>query len=389
MAQRSKGRSNGEGTIYESPKDSGIWYAQVSLPDGKRRKRRAASQREAREKLKQLQAELDQGVDLSAQQPTVAEWCRTWLTTFATNLKPNIRDDYHGILRRYINGSTLGKRRLDKLTAAEVQAWVNELTTRVKPKTVRNAHARLHKALEVAVRNGYVARNVASNAELPQVPTPDIHPLEVRQVKALLKAVENHRWYALYRLAVNLGMREAELFGLTWPAINFERGTLRIHQQLQRARKEGKQDAPREFMLQTTKTKAGERTLKLDADLVAVLRAHKANQDEERALRGEKWRDPWGALVFTTETGGPMHISCLLDHFRGVLKKAGLPAIRFHDLRHTAATLMLADGVPLVTVSKILGHSSPAITATIYAHALDEHKASAIAGLSQQLKRDE
>ena len=126
MAQRTKGRSNGEGTIYEAPKGSGIWYAQVSLPDSKRRKRRADSQREAREKLKQLQAEIDQGVDLSAQQPTVAEWCRTWLTTFATNLKPNIRDDYHGILRRYIDSAPLGKRRLDKLTAAEVQqAWVS------------------------------------------------------------------------------------------------------------------------------------------------------------------------------------------------------------------------------------------------------------------------
>lgn len=389
MPQRSKGRSNGEGTIYESPKGSGIWYAQVSLPDGKRRKRRAASQREAREKLKQLQTEMDQGVDLSVTQPTVAEWCHTWLTTFATNLKPNIRDDYRGILRRYIDGSTLGKRRLDKLTAAEVQAWVNDLNTRVKPKTVRNAHARLHKALEVAVRNGYIARNVASKTELPQIPSPEIHPLDVKQVKALLKAVENHRWYALYRLAVNLGMREAELFGLTWPAIDFERGTLRIHQQLQRARKDGRQEGPKTFILQATKTKAGERTLKLDEDLIEVLRAHKRNYDEERALRGDKWRDPWGTLVFTSDTGGPIFISGLLAHFRQVLKRAGLPQIRFHDLRHTAATLMLGDGVPLVTVSKILGHSSPAITANIYAHALDEAKSAAIAGLSQQLKKDD
>jgi integrase len=190
----------------------------------------------------------------------------------------------------------------------------------------------------------------------------------------------------LYRLAVNLGMREGELFGLTWPVIDLERGTLRIYQQLQRARKNGKQDAPREFILQATKTKAGERTLKLDAGLVAVLTAHKTAQDEERAFLGDKWRDPWGTLVFTTETGAPIHISCLLKHFRGVLTQAGLPAIRFHDLRHTAATLMLADSVPMVTISKILGHSSPAITATIYAHALDEQKADAIAVLSQQLQ---
>ena len=146
-------------------------------------------------------------------------------------------------------------------------------------------------------------------------------------------------------------------------------------------------DAKREFYLQSTKTKSGERTLRIDIDLVEVLRTHRAQQVEERVLLGEKWRDPWGDLVFTSETGAPIHLSCLLDHFRGVLARANLPRIRFHDLRHTAATLMLADSVPLVTVSKILGHSTPSITAAIYARALDESKSEAIAGLSQRLRQ--
>ena len=109
--------------------------------------------------------------------------------------------------------------------------------------------------------------------------------------------------------------------------------------------------------------------------------------DEERALLSDRWRDPWGDLVFTTDTGAPIHSSILRRHFVQVLKRTELPPIRFHDLRHTAATLMLTNNVPLVTVSKILGHSSPAITATIYAHALDESKAGAIADLSQQLRQ--
>jgi integrase len=386
MPQRSKGRSNGEGTIYEYPKESGIWFAEISLPDGRRRKRQAKTQRDARELLKQLQSAVAQGLDLTAHQPTVTEWCRTWLAHFAPNLKPNICDDYHGIIQRYIATAPLGQRRLDKLTPADVQAWVNDLAARVQPKTVRNAYGRLHKALEVAVRNQYVARNVAKHVELPAVPTPHIQPLTVSQVMALLRVVQSHRWYAMYRLAVNLGMREGELFGLTWPAIDFAAGTIRIHQQLRRARIGGKADAPREFLLQPTKTKAGERTLKLDADLLAVLQAHKANYDEERALLGVRWRDPFGNLVFTTDTGAPIHMSILRRHFVQVCKAAKLPPIRFHDLRHTAATLMLDNSVPLVTVSKILGHSSPAITATIYAHALDESKAGAIAALSQQLR---
>lgn len=129
---------------------------------------------------------------------------------------------------------------------------------------------------------------------------------------------EGHRWAALYRLAVNLGMREAELFGLTWQAVDFERGTLRNFQQLRRARP--KRGEPRKFVLQAVKTKARERTLKLDADLIEVLRAHKRNYDEERALLGGKWRDPWGTLVFTSDTGGPIHISGLLVHFKQALK---------------------------------------------------------------------
>jgi len=385
MPRRSKGRANGEGSVFEYPKGSGKWVAQVYLEDGTSKRRRANSQREAREKLKKLQAEIEQGVDLTLQQPTVSEWCMTWLEHFATNLKPNIRDDYEGVIRRYIEGDSIGERRLDKLTPAQVQAWVNSLNQRVAPLTVRNAHARLHKALEVAVRNNYVSRNVATGTELPPVPKEQIRPLTFDEAQRLLEAVEGHRWAALYRLALNLGMREAELFGMTWPAIDFGRGTLRIFQQLRRARP--KRGERQQFVLQSVKTRAGERTLKLDEDLIEMLRAHKANQGEERALLGDKWRDPWGSLVFTSDTGGPIFISGLLAHFRGVLKRAELSHIRFHDLRHTAATLMLADGVPLVTVSKVLGHSSPSITGSIYAHALDESKSEAIAGLSKRLKR--
>ncbi|HEY3227903.1 MAG TPA: tyrosine-type recombinase/integrase [Roseiflexaceae bacterium] len=380
---KGKGRANGEGTIYEYPKDSGIWYAQISLDDGSRRKRRAASQREAREKLRQLVAELERGVDLAAQQPTVAQWCQTWLEAFAINLKPNIKEDYAAVIRRYIADALVGRRRLSQLTPADVQAWVNALSARVAPQTVRNAHARLHKALVVAVRQRYIARNVTDDIELPSGRPPPIKPLNFEQACALLAAVAGHRLAALYRLAINLGMRQGELLGLTWDALDLDAGTIRVDRQLRRVRN-GKET--REFVLQTTKTKAGERVLQLDEDLMAVLREHRREQQEEAALREKQWKNGLN-LVFVTETGAPLHISDLTKHFKNALKRAGLPIIRFHDLRHTAATLMLANGVSLVTVSKILGHSSPAITATIYAHALDESKASAIAELSERLRK--
>lgn len=147
MAKRTKGRSNGEGSIYEYPKGTGKWMAQIQLENGQYKRRRASTQREAREKLKQMQAEFAHGVNLGAAQPTVSEWCAIWLDSFATNLKPNIREDYQSVIRRYIDSASIGKRKLEKLTPAEVQAWVNELSKKIAPQTVRNAHARLHKAL--------------------------------------------------------------------------------------------------------------------------------------------------------------------------------------------------------------------------------------------------
>jgi len=382
MARR-KGRANGEGSIYEYPKGSGRWMAQMYLEDGRAIRRRAATQREAREKLKQLQAAHTQGVDLAVTQPTLATWCTTWLEIFAINLKPNIRSDYEGVIRRYIREAPIGRKKLNQLTSVDIQAWVNQLNQELAPQTVRNAHARLHKALAVAVRQRYIVRNIADEIELPTVRTPPITPLDFEQVATLLTAVSGHRWYALYRLAVNLGMRQGELLGLTRDVTDLEAGTIRIRQQLQRV---AGADGKRGFVLQTTKTRAGERMLQLDQGLVNLLRAHLRNLDEEQALRGDAWKNTLN-LIFVTETGAPIHGSDLVQHFKRVLKRTGLPKIRFHDLRHTAATLMLNDGVPLVTVSKILGHSSPAITAMIYAHALDEAKAGAIAGLSQKLEQ--
>jgi integrase len=385
--RKAKGRGNGEGSLYEY---GGKWWAAVTLPTGRPKRRSAKTQREAREKLKQLLAELDKGVKLDAEQPTVAEWCSIWLEKYTKTLKPNIREDYRGIVRRYIEAEAIGRVRLHKLTPAQVQDWVDALQARQKPlsaQTVRNAHARLHKALKEAVKRRYRADNPAEDTDLPAVRSRPIKPLTFAQTGALLDKAAAHRWYLLYRLAVNLGLRQGELLGLTWDAVDFESGTIHIHQQLRRV---PSAEGGKLFALQSVKTKSGERVLAIDDDLVAELRAYRKDELEARLTLGARWRDPFtkqGGLVFTSESGGPIHASNLIAHFDALLAAAGLPKIRFHDLRHTAATLMLADSVPLVTVSKILGHSSPAVTANIYAHALDTSKASAIAGLSAKLRR--
>jgi integrase len=388
-------RTRGEGSIYEKPKGSGIYYAEVVLADGRQSRRKGPTAKEARERLKELNALKAAGV-LGNKQPTLAQWWALWLEHFASNLKANIKDDYRSIGARYVDGKPIGKKRLIDLTAAEVQAWVNALGARgLATQTVRNAHARLRTALKAAQRHGYIERNVAIGIKLPaaaddegdEAPAQQVWPFDTAMT--YLELLQHNRWLALYRLAINLGLRQAELIGLTWDMVDIERGTLKINQQLRRVR-DGEAKA---WRLMPVKTKAGKRTLKLDADLVEVLRAHKVNQAEERLLHGKAFqeRDPWyksrAGLVFVTETGAPIHGSDLLQHFRRWTKKAELSPIRFHDLRHTAATLMLESGYPIPSVSKILGHANPSITMRIYAHALEDSKAETIAGLSRRLRR--
>lgn len=381
MPRRTKGRANGEGSIY--PEGTG-WFAQITLASGKPKRMRAKTQEEALTKLDDLRQLRRRGVNLGTQSPTVAEWWSIWLDKFAKQLKPNIREDYRGIGRRYVESDPIGRRKVSLLTNAEVQDWVDRLCDRIAPQTVRNAHARLHKALKVAIQRHIRADNPADDIDLPEARPAPINPLDFEQALRLGEALDGDRWAVLYRLLINLGLREGEALGLTWDVIDLKKGTIRIYRQLKRIPKVG--GIGKEFVLQSTKKPASDRTLDIDEDIITMLRAYRANQLEEKLIAGKRWKETWG-LVFVTETGAPIHPSNLLKHFHKALSRAELPKIRVHDLRHTCATLMLDTGIPLVTVSKVLGHSSVAVTAKIYAHALDKSKASAIATLSERLRR--
>jgi integrase len=167
------------------------------------------------------------------------------------------------------------------------------------------------------------------------------------------------------------------------PPVNFEQGTLHVYQQLRRVPKAGEDG--KEFVLQTTKTASSDRVLDLDVDLLADLRTLRKNQLEERLLLGKRWKDTWG-LVFVSENGAPIHASNLLAHFRKALKAAGLPTIRFHDLRHTYAALSIAAGVDLYTLSRRMGHNSITVTADKYGHLYQGHTQD-VDSLDRLLKR--
>jgi integrase len=345
-----KRRDKGAGTLYQ--RSDGTWAGQVELPPGPNGKRRRKSvygktKAEVQAKIKAALAEAEQGRDLGAPRKTLAQFLAYWLEEV---IKPHRRAStyrmYEQIVRCYITPH-LGHHQLDRLTPAQVQQWLNTLQAGdLAPRTIHHALSKLRQALTLATRQGYISRNVAQLVDAPRVPTYQGQSFTVPQAKAFLAATHGHRLAPLYHLALYRGLREGELLALRWADVNLDAGTLRVA------------DA---------KTPAGERTIPLGADLVRMLREHWAWLQEERLFEGVNWKEH--GLVFPTGVGTPMSARNLVRHFKSVLKKAGLPDIRFHDLRHSCATLLAAEGTPPAVAMKILGHSQVSTTLEIYTHA--------------------
>jgi integrase len=221
----------------------------------------------------------------------------------------------------------------------------------------------LHRSLEKAVRYGLILRNPTDGAVLPQYKHTEMMVLDETQVSQLLVAAKGSRHEALYHLAVTTGMRMGELFGLRWSDLHWVSGRIYVRRQVQYVPGYG-------WSFVEPKTRSGRRTIKLGEGVLQALREHLERQQDERVAAGERWVDH--DLIFPSKSGTPLDPSNLRLDFTRVLGLAGLPKIRFHDLRHTAASLMLNHGVPVIVVSKILGHSKPSITMDIYGHLYNE-----------------
>ena len=205
------------------------------------------------------------------------------------------------------------------------------------------------------------ARNVARLVSSPRVPRAQVQPLSPAEVKRLLAAVRGHRLAALYTVAVAVGLRQGEALGLRWEDVNLEAGTISIRQALQRV--DGRP------MLAELKTERSRRTIKLPEVCATALLDHRERQERERDFLGEAWQDELG-LVFTEADGSPLSRYAVTRRFQRILVEEGLPKRPFHNLRHTSATLLLAQGIPLRVVMEILGHSQMATTSDLYAHVL-------------------
>lgn len=306
----------------------------------------------------------------------VEQYLQHWLATVVqANRAPKTYQGYELAVRRHILPA-LGRKRLKNLSVTEVRGLVQQLVdSGLGVRMVQYVHAVLRNALEHAVRDEVVPRNVAKLVQV-KTPTYDIgRGLSVSQAKALLAAARGERLDALFVLAVYLGLRRGELLGLRWADVDLAEERLQVAQTLQRV------DGELRFL--PPKTRHSRRTVPLPAPCVAALRRHRIAQDQERLAAGPSWRDH--GLVFATRVGTPIEPDNLRRSWARVRDVTGDPPARFHDLRHTCVSLLLDDGAPPHVVREIVGHSAIDVTMTIYAHASLDEKRTAMRRLGEKL----
>jgi integrase len=355
-ARMAKRRGSGEWSISKEP--SGNYRAQVSL-NGERISKTFKSKEECKSWIRSMLNRKDQGLTHGAGRITVVEYLTGWFEAYKSHLRPKTESEYGRYIRQYIVPE-LGVMRLRDLSPSRINAFYIEIRRRgVGDRTRKFIHQVLHVALNSAVREGLLSRNPASDAVMLQYEHAEMKFLDENQVAQFLITAKGNRLEALYLLAVKTGMRQAELMGLKWEDIDWTKGTLRVQRQLQYFSRD-------KVVFSEPKTKAGRRIIYLGESTVQTLRAHLERQTQEKAFAGDRWKEY--DLVFSSTIGTPLFQRNLLRDFKIILESAGLPKIRFHDLRHSAATLMLTNNIPLIVVSKILGHSKPSITLDIYSH---------------------
>jgi integrase len=371
-------RGNGEGSITR--RKDGLYMGRYTVQTAAGTKRKALygkTRQEVAEKLTRAMAERDDGFVFDADNLRVGEYLERWLVdSVLDTVRPTTYERYEQLVRIHLRPA-LGGMKLKNLTPVHVRGLYREkLEAGLSARTVQYIHVTLHKALKQAVQDGLIPRNATEAVKAPQVRREEIRPLSAEQVKMLLETACGDRLEALFVLAIHTGLRQGELLGLKWEDVDLESCALRVRRTLATA-KGGS-------ILMAPKTKGSRRSVKLTQGAVDVLRSHLQRQLQEIDKAGALWRE--NGLVFASEIGEPLNRHHLTSrHFKGLLKRAGLPEIRFHDLRHTCATLLLSKNVNPKIVSEMLGHASIAITLDTYSHVLPNMRDQAAAAMEDAL----
>lgn len=370
MAKRS---AQGGGTIRQRP--DGRWEARyVSGYDpgtGKqiRKSIYGTTQKDVRQRLNAIVKELDEGTYSEPSKLTLGQWLDVWQEDYLGGLKASSLFSYQAHISSKIKPA-LGAVKLEQLMPHAIQRFYNKLGQStgdkkgLSPKTIKDIHGVLHKALDQAVAVGYIRSNPSTACTLPRVEKPKIVTFSDEQFRDFLAAISGHRHEMLYRLAIFTGLRESEILGLMWECINFKNGTILIDKQLQRERKKGGQ-----YYFSSPKN-GKSRTITPPPFIMMELKTHRARQAENQLLAGAAWEAK--GLVFCNESGGYLSYRTAYDCFKRIVSAIGCPKVRFHDMRHTYAVTALRADVNVKAVQEALGHFSAAFTLDVYAAATDE-----------------
>jgi integrase len=369
MVTRKAGkRGSGEGSMYRD--NEGRWRSVVDLGwrDGRRRRKYLSgrTRAEVAAKLRRVLDEQDAGLEISTDglAPTLEAWLTHWLDTIAApRLRPSTLATYRGYVRNRVVPK-VGRHRLDRLQPEHLETLYAQLAADgLAPASILQIHRIVSRALKVAMQRGKIRRNVAALVQPPSVCREEVRPLTADQARAVLTAAQGCRNAARWSVALALGLRQGEALGLAWEAVDLDTATLTVRQALQRQPGGG-------LVLVPPKSRAGRRTIPMPNQLVEALRAHRVTQATERLAAGSMWTD--SGMVFTGPTGKPVDPRADHREWQRLLLKAGVPAARLHDARHTAATLLLAQGVPARVVMELLGHSQITLTLGTYTHVVPE-----------------
>lgn len=370
-----------------------IWYAVLEEgtdANGKRRQRwislRTSSKREARDALAQFEAKRLQGTLSPAHRETLTDFLRRWLEEVATlSLRPTTLESYRTKIERHLIPA-LGHHRLTDLRPEHLQAYYAQALQSARkdgrqgtlsPRTVQYCHAVLHRALKHAVRCDLIVRNPADAVTPPRPERTRGKTWSADEATKFLATAHADDLHALYVLAITTGMREGELLGLRWEDVDLTGQAVHVRQSLAYVRGQG-------LVFTPTKTHRSQRAIELSAPAVDALRRHRKAQAERRLILGPDWHDI--GIVFPGPFGRPMHPAHFYRwHFQRLVKRAGVPSIRFHDLRHTCATLLLASGVNPKVVQERLGHATISVTMDTYSHVLPGLQRAAAEALDQVL----
>ena len=362
-------RGNGEGSITRH-KRSGLYMARytVETPTGKKRKTIYEEREEVAEKLADALSNRNKGLVFEGDDQTLETYPAGWLRDIEGTVKQRTLENYAYVVNMHITPG-LGKTKLKNLKPEKVRALIRDKrSSGLSSRTVQLVHTVLGKALKDAVRDEILYRNVAAAVKPPKRTKKEMHPLTPDQARLFLDVAKEDRHHALYVVAITAGLREGELLGLRWEDVNLDAGKLAVKRQLTRTRDGLSFTAPKR-----SKT----RSVRLTEHAVDALKAHRKRQLEERLAAGSLWRE--NDLVFASTVGTPVDVGNLTYRsFRPLLERAGLPRIRFHDLRHTCATILLGKGTHPKIVQEMLGHATITQTMNTYSHVLPDTQDGAV-----------